>query len=222
MAARMKKLGGGGFLRAVIAGFRPHWVQQEFHFVSPISEEFTAAKVAAAAPVQWGVFHRSFRTGFGHSSGGGGVEQAILEKELEDPGESLLRKKKSSVKVSGLPATTRDQKPRLVVLGSGWGACRLLKDINMRLYDVVCVSPRNHMVFTPLLASTCVGTLEFRSVAEPVRSIQPALSMSPDSNYFLARCTAINTQKHEVYNLSIYVNPKPYLCCQDILSSISP
>jgi hypothetical protein len=198
MAARMKKLGGGGFLRAVIAGFRPHCVQQEFHFVSPISEEFTAAKVAAAAPVQWGVFHRSFRTGFGHSSSGGAVEQA------------------------GLPATTRDQKPRLVVLGSGWGACRLLKDINMRLYDVVCVSPRNHMVFTPLLASTCVGTLEFRSVAESVRSIQPALSMSPDSNYFLARCTAINTQKHEVYNLSIYVNPKPYLCCQDILSSISP
>ncbi|CAM6009332.1 unnamed protein product [Sphagnum balticum] len=91
------------------------------------------------------------------------------------------------------------KKPRLVVLGSGWGACRLLKDINMRLYDVVCVSPRNHMVFTPLLASTCVGTLEFRSVAEPVRSIQPALSISPDSNYFLARCTAINTQKHEVH-----------------------
>lgn len=27
------------------------------------------------------------------------------------------------------------------------------------------ISNRNHMVFTPLLASTCVGTLEGRSVA---------------------------------------------------------
>ncbi|CAM6047802.1 unnamed protein product [Sphagnum compactum] len=98
-----------------------------------------------------------------------------------------------------MPATKPDQKPRLVVLGSGWGACRLLKDIDTRLYDVICVSPRNHMVFTPLLASTCVGTLEFRSVAEPVRSIQPALSLLPDSYYFLARCTDINTDQHEVH-----------------------
>lgn len=32
-------------------------------------------------------------------------------------------------------------------------------------------SPRNHMLFTPLLASTTVGTLEFRSIAEPVRYV---------------------------------------------------
>ncbi|KAK6138467.1 hypothetical protein DH2020_027787 [Rehmannia glutinosa] len=35
------------------------------------------------------------------------------------------------------------------------------------------------MVFTPLLASTCVGTLEFRSVAEPIGRIQPAISTEP-------------------------------------------
>lgn len=37
------------------------------------------------------------------------------------------------------------------------------------------ISPRNHMVFTPLLASTCVGTLEPRSVALPLTDIQPQL-----------------------------------------------
>ena len=35
------------------------------------------------------------------------------------------------------------------------------------------------MVFTPLLTSTCVGTLEFRSVAEPIGRIQPAISREP-------------------------------------------
>ncbi|GAU47691.1 hypothetical protein TSUD_245820 [Trifolium subterraneum] len=53
------------------------------------------------------------------------------------------------------------------------------------------------MVFTPLLASTCVGTLEFRSVAEPVARIQPAVSNEPGSFFFLANCTGINADKHE-------------------------
>jgi NADH dehydrogenase FAD-containing subunit len=35
---------------------------------------------------------------------------------------------------------------------------------------VVVVSPRSYFVFTPLLASTAVGTLEFRTALEPVRS----------------------------------------------------
>jgi NADH:ubiquinone reductase (non-electrogenic) len=104
----------------------------------------------------------------------------------------------------GLPATKQSQKPRVVVLGTGWGACRLLKELDTRIYDIVCISPRNHMVFTPLLASTCVGTLEFCSVAEPVRIIQPALAKEPDSYFFLAWCTDIDTSNHEVYCESIY------------------
>lgn len=103
-------------------------------------------------------------------------------------------------KFPGLEATKSGEKPRVVVLGTGWAACRFLKGLDARIYDVVCISPRNHMVFTPLLASTCVGTLEFRSVAEPVGRIQPALSTNPNSYFFLASCTGIDTDKHEVNN----------------------
>ncbi|KAL7130112.1 hypothetical protein ABFS83_13G112100 [Erythranthe nasuta] len=104
-----------------------------------------------------------------------------------------------STKYPTLEATKPGQKPRVVVLGSGWAACRFLKGIDTRLYDVVCISPRNHMVFTPLLASTCVGTLEFRSVVEPVTQIQTALANDPNSYFFLASCTGIDSDKHEVY-----------------------
>jgi NADH:ubiquinone reductase (non-electrogenic) len=55
------------------------------------------------------------------------------------------------------------------------------------------------MVFTPLLASTCVGTLEFRSVVEPVSRIQPALATRPGSYFFLASCTGVDARKREVY-----------------------
>ncbi|XP_052201106.1 internal alternative NAD(P)H-ubiquinone oxidoreductase A1, mitochondrial-like [Diospyros lotus] len=100
---------------------------------------------------------------------------------------------------AGLGPTKPKEKARVVVLGSGWAGCRLMKGINTGLYDVVCVSPRNHMVFTPLLASTCVGTLEFRSVAEPIGRIQPAISREPGSYFFLAHCTGVDTDNHAVH-----------------------
>ncbi|QHO58837.1 Internal alternative NAD(P)H-ubiquinone oxidoreductase A1 [Arachis hypogaea] len=115
------------------------------------------------------------------------VEESDSELEHDEP------------RYAGLEATKPGEKPRVVVLGTGWAACRFLKGLDTRIYDVVCISPRNHMVFTPLLASTCVGTLEFRSVAEPVSRIQNALSNGPSSYFFLASCTSIDTNKHEVY-----------------------
>ncbi|KAJ4971388.1 hypothetical protein NE237_004487 [Protea cynaroides] len=96
-------------------------------------------------------------------------------------------------------ATKPSEKPRMVVLGSGWAGCRIMKDIDTTIYDVVCVSPRNHMVFTPLLASTCVGTLEFRSIAEPVASIQPAISREPGSFFLPAHCKVLDTDNHQVH-----------------------
>lgn len=99
----------------------------------------------------------------------------------------------------GLGPTKPGEKPRVVVLGTGWAGCCFLKGLDTKMYDIVCISPRNHMVFTPLLASTCVGTLEFRSVVEPVSRIQSALSGEPDSYFYLANCIGLDTYKHEVY-----------------------
>ncbi|KAJ4867601.1 Internal alternative NAD(P)H-ubiquinone oxidoreductase A1 [Raphanus sativus] len=107
--------------------------------------------------------------------------------------------KQQQHRYEGLAPTKEGEKPRLLVLGSGWAGCRLMKGIDTSIYDVVCVSPRNHMVFTPLLASTCVGTLEFRSVAEPISRIQPAISREPGSYYFLANCSRLDSQNHEVH-----------------------
>eukprot|EP00850_Spirogloea_muscicola_P007934 SM000041S15493 [mRNA] locus=s41:407125:412020:+ [translate_table: standard] len=97
----------------------------------------------------------------------------------------------------------RAEKPRIVVLGSGWAACRVLRGLRPYRFDLVAVSPRNHMVFTPLLASTAVGTVEPRSVAIPVRNIQPALnSITEDNFYFFAACTSIDPVNHLIYCMS--------------------
>ena len=59
------------------------------------------------------------------------------------------------------PAAERPTRPKLVVLGSGWGAISLCKHIDTSKYDVTVVSPRNYMLMTPLLASLAVGVFEF-------------------------------------------------------------
>jgi len=61
-------------------------------------------------------------------------------------------------------------KKKIILLGTGFAAFRFIKKINTRLYQVTVVSPRNHFLFTPLLPSTTVGTIEFRSIIEPVRN----------------------------------------------------
>lgn len=63
------------------------------------------------------------------------------------------------------------KREKLVILGTGWGSYSVLKKVDKKLYDVIVISPRNHFLFTPLLASTTVGTLEFRSIIEPVRYV---------------------------------------------------
>ncbi|HJT24216.1 MAG TPA: FAD-dependent oxidoreductase [bacterium] len=60
-------------------------------------------------------------------------------------------------------------KPKLVVLGTGFGGFSLLKRLDPRAYDVTVISSRNHFLFTPLLPSSTVGTVEFRSIIEPIR-----------------------------------------------------
>lgn len=64
-------------------------------------------------------------------------------------------------------------KERVVVLGTGWGAISFLSLIDTDLYDVTVISPRNFFVFTPMLAGASVGTVEFRSITENVREINP-------------------------------------------------
>lgn len=66
-------------------------------------------------------------------------------------------------------STSRSAVPCLTYV-LGWAGYTLARDLDPKKYQVVVVSPRSYFVFTPLLASTSTGTLEFRTALEPVRS----------------------------------------------------
>lgn len=63
------------------------------------------------------------------------------------------------------------QKEKVVVLGTGWASVKYAQNIDTTKFDVTVVSPRNFFLFTPFLPATVVGTVEPRSIVEPIRSL---------------------------------------------------
>ncbi|AMD21742.1 HFL114Wp [Eremothecium sinecaudum] len=90
---------------------------------------------------------------------------AYVSYELYRESNPSAQKPQGAVFSDGSPRKT------LVILGTGWGSISLLKNLDTTLYNVIVVSPRNYFLFTPLLPSTPVGTIELKSIVEPVRSI---------------------------------------------------
>lgn len=100
---------------------------------------------------------------------------------------------KQSITTSNTDARKGDRE-RVVILGSGWAGTYiafrigdipvrqltanpyiitgfvLSRQLSAKKYQALVISPRSYFVFTPLLAGTAVGTLEFRTTVEPVRN----------------------------------------------------
>uniref|UniRef100_A0A7S3QLS1 NADH:ubiquinone reductase (non-electrogenic) n=1 Tax=Dunaliella tertiolecta TaxID=3047 RepID=A0A7S3QLS1_DUNTE len=90
----------------------------------------------------------------------------VLSPEVEPATPQVYTSLDESTKVTG--------KPRLVVLGSGWGAVSFIKALPANIsqtYEVLLVSPRNYFLYTPLLPAVATGTMEERSIVEPVRNM---------------------------------------------------
>ncbi|KAL9539161.1 hypothetical protein MBANPS3_010423 [Mucor bainieri] len=88
------------------------------------------------------------------------------------------------------------EKKTIVVLGSGWASTSFLKDIDTDHYNVVVVSPRNYFLFTPLLPSCTVGTIDIRSLVEPTRFI--ARHKSRTVKVVEAECTHIDPETKSI------------------------
>lgn len=76
---------------------------------------------------------------------------------------------------------------------SSWAGYNLTRQLDTKKFQPVVVSPRSYFVFTPLLASTAVGTLEFRTTLEPVRKRSTGVEFfqgwAEDVNFDMKRLT---------------------------------
>ena len=98
-----------------------------------------------------------------------------------------------------LYAESIEEKPKkkLVILGSGWGAVSLIKSLKPGEFDVSVVSPENYFLFTPLLPSVTVGTVEGRSITEPIRKIL-AKRHKHGAKFYEGQCTEIDIEGNTV------------------------
>ena len=103
---------------------------------------------------------------------------------------------KDEISVTTTAADTNNNnktaKEKLVILGAGWGAAALLQDIDTNRYDVTVISPRNFFVFTPMLAGASVGTVDVRSITQPIREF------NRNADYLEAAATAIDPDSRTV------------------------
>jgi NADH dehydrogenase FAD-containing subunit len=95
------------------------------------------------------------------------------------------------------PLLHKTKKESIIVLGTGWGAASFLKNINTDKYDVTVISPRNYFVFTPMLAGASVGTVDYKSITQPIREI------NNNVRYIEATATNIDTSNRDVACTSI-------------------
>ena len=120
----------------------------------------------------------------------------ILERALQTLDDFQLAKKVKGVTKRDIdPSITRE---KIVVLGSGWGSHSFLKTIDAVKYDVTVVSPRNHFLFTPMLAASAIGTVDFRSIIEPIRNVNPLV------NFVEATCDDIDVDKKTLSCQSVF------------------
>lgn len=113
-------------------------------------------------------------------------------------------------------------KPKLLVLGSGWGAVGLLKSLDFENYDVTVISSRNYFLFTPLLPSTATGLIEHRSIMEPTRTILrkkavqstfvegEAIKVDPYAKTVTVRVSGNSHKNQEDHGLPQLVEDLPY------------
>ncbi|KAL3624944.1 hypothetical protein CASFOL_031612 [Castilleja foliolosa] len=107
------------------------------------------------------------------------------------------------------PIEAEGKKKRVVVLGTGWAGTSFLKNLKSPSYDVQVISPRNFFAFTPLLPSVTCGTVEPRSIVEPIRNIVRKKNLG--IHYWEAECFRIDPENKKVYcrsNLSSDANEK--------------
>ncbi|KAJ6758153.1 putative proteinDH DEHYDROGENASE [Salix koriyanagi] len=89
------------------------------------------------------------------------------------------------------------KKKKVVVLGNGWAGVSFLKNLKSSSYDVHIVSPRNYFAFTPLLPSVTNGTVEGRSIVEPIRNIAKKKPFGVE--FKEAECYKIDPAQKKIY-----------------------
>ncbi|HAF30901.1 MAG TPA: FAD-dependent oxidoreductase [Bacteroidales bacterium] len=104
----------------------------------------------------------------------------------------MIKTKQSSLALN-IPDSS---KPRIIMVGGGFGGINFLKKINTKLFQVVVFDRYNYHTFQPLLYQVATAGLEPDSIAGPLRKI---INKKHNVYFRMLKVNRIDTEKHIVF-----------------------
>ncbi len=92
--------------------------------------------------------------------------------------------------------TSKKSRPRIVVLGAGFGGLTFCQALSCREAEVTLVDRQNHHLFQPLLYQVATAGLSAPEIAQPVRSI---VRGQRNITVLLRQVTGIDLGRREVH-----------------------
>ncbi|WP_268122918.1 NAD(P)/FAD-dependent oxidoreductase [Roseivirga pacifica] len=92
----------------------------------------------------------------------------------------------------------RSNKPRLVIIGGGFGGIQIAKSLRKANFQIVMLDRHNYHTFQPLLYQVATAGLEPDSIAESLRKI---FDNHKDFYFRMARVTGLNPEKKTITTL---------------------
>jgi len=93
-------------------------------------------------------------------------------------------------------AVETDRKPRVVIVGGGFGGIAAAKQLKKANVDVVLIDRRNYHLFQPLLYQVATAGLDPSDIAAPIRRI---FRKQKNLRSILTRADRVDLEAHKVY-----------------------
>eukprot|EP00440_Ansanella_granifera_P061822 gb/GFBE01067024.1/.p1 GENE.gb/GFBE01067024.1/~~gb/GFBE01067024.1/.p1 ORF type:complete len:504 (+),score=133.20 gb/GFBE01067024.1/:1-1512(+) len=91
-------------------------------------------------------------------------------------------------------ATRKEQeRKKVVVLGSGWGALAFVRKLDPAEFQVTVLSPRPFFFYTPLLVGSTTGVVSPGAIIEPIRD------NAPDCDFLRVSCKDVDLENRKVF-----------------------
>lgn len=92
------------------------------------------------------------------------------------------------------PARSKDR-PRVVIVGSGFGGLQLVHSLNGTAVDITLIDRRNHHLFQPLLYQVATASLATSEIAWPIRQL---LRKRPEVTTLMGTVTGVDVAARRV------------------------
>jgi len=102
-------------------------------------------------------------------------------------------------------SSAETSRPRIVVIGGGFGGIELVRGLRGAAVDITIIDSRNHHLFQPLLYQIATASLTPSDIAWPIRFL---FRDRPEVSVLMATATGIDTQRRLVMLKDL--DPVPY------------